>query len=139
MTRLSPAWLAIVALGAALPLRAEVPLTIAETGHATVPVEIEGLGTFAFVLDTGAEGTAIYSPFDADHGLPLRLEVEELIGQTGSAAVRLARLPPLRVDGMRAQNIEAVLLEPRADGVPLPGIIGLDVFGRATLDFDLPH
>jgi predicted aspartyl protease len=139
MIRLPPAWLAIVALGTALPLRADVPLTLAATGHATVPVEIEGLGTFAFVLDTGAEGTALYPPFDVEHDLPLRLEPEELIGQTGSAAVRLAMLPPLTVDGVRVDNIEAVLLEPRADGVQLVGIIGLDVFGGSALDFDLPR
>lgn len=139
MIRLFPACLAIATLGVGQPLRAEVPLTIAESGHATVPVEIDGIGVFAFVLDTGAEGSALYSPFEAVHGLPLHIEATELQGQTGSAPVRLASLPPLTVDGMRAENVTAVVLEPRADGVPLPGIIGLDVFGSSVLDFDLPR
>jgi hypothetical protein len=131
--------LAIAALGLGAPLRAEVPLSIAESGHATVPVTIEGLGVFELVLDTGAEGSAVYSPFEAVHGLALHAEGEELQGQTGSAAVRLATLPPLIVDGLRAERISAVVLEPRADGVPLAGIIGLDVFGSVLLDFDLPR
>ena len=139
MIRPSSICLAIAALGLGGPLRAEVPLSIADSGHATVPVEIEGIGVFGFVLDTGAEGSALYSPFEAVHGLPLRAEATELQGQTGSASVRLAALPPLIVDGLRAENITAVVLEPRADGVPLPGIIGLDVFGAVTLDFDLPR
>ena len=139
MTRLSPFYLAIAALGLGGPLRADVPLSIAESGHATVPVEIEGIGVFEFVLDTGAEGSALYSPFDTAHEVPLRAEATELQGQTGSAPVRLAALPPLSVDGLRAEEVAAVVLEPRADGVPLAGIIGLDVFGGAALDFDLPH
>jgi predicted aspartyl protease len=137
---LSPACVAIAAIGvASQPVSAEVLLSIAESGHGTVPVEIEGLGVFAFVLDTGAEGTAVYSPFEAVHHLPLQGETSELQGQTGSTRVRLAALPPVTVDGLRAESVLAVVLEPRADGVPLAGIIGLDVFGGAALDFDLPH
>lgn len=132
-------WLALVSLAAGQPLRAAVPLSIAESGHATVPVEIEGRGVFELVLDTGAEGTALYSPFEIDHALPLRAETTELQGQTGSAAVRLVDLPRLTVDGWRADHVAAVVLEPRADGVPLAGIIGLDVFGGGALEFDLPH
>jgi predicted aspartyl protease len=139
MIRLSSPFLAVAALGFGQLVRAEVSLSIAESGHATVPVEIEGLGVFEFVLDTGAEGSALYSPFETVHRLPLRAEATELLGQTGSAPVRLAALPPVIVDGLRADNVAAVVLEPRADGVPLSGIIGLDVFGEAALDFDLPH
>ncbi|HXS79386.1 MAG TPA: pepsin/retropepsin-like aspartic protease family protein [Gammaproteobacteria bacterium] len=139
MIRLSPACLVMAALGSCLPLRAEVPLTIAESGHAVVPVELEGLGVFAFVLDTGAEGSALYSPFEAVNHVPMRAETTELQGQTGAAPVRVASLPPVSVDGLRAEHVAAVVLEPRADGVPLPGIIGLDVFGGAVLDFDLPR
>jgi len=137
--RLSPVCLAIAALSVSASGHSEVPLSIAASGHATVPVEIEGVGVFEFVLDTGAEGTALYSPFEAVHRIPLRAEATELQGQTGSAPVRLASLPPLAVDGWRAENVAAVVLEPRADGVPLSGIIGLDVFGGAALDFDLPR
>jgi len=132
-------WFAIAALGLGGPLGAEVPLSIADSGHATVPVLIEGIGVFEFVLDTGAEGSAVYAPFHAVHNLPLRAEATELQGQTGSAPVPLAELPPLLVDGLRSGNVAAVVLDARADGVPLSGIIGLDVFGGATLDFDLPR
>ena len=139
MIRLPPSYLAIAALGLGGPLRAEVPLSIAESGHATVPVALDGIGVFEFVLDTGVEGSALYSPFEAVHAVPLRAEATELQGQTGSAPVRLAALPPLSVDSLRAEDVAAVVLEPRADGVPLAGIIGLDVFGGAALDFDLPR
>ena len=139
MIRLSSHCVAIAALGLGGALHAELPLSIAASGHATVPVEIEGIGVFEFVLDTGAEGTALYSPFETAHDLPLSAESTELQGQTGSAPARLAALPPLSIDGLRAENVAAVVLEPRADGVPLTGIIGLDVFGATTLDFDLPR
>ena len=114
--RLRRTCLALAALGLGAPLCAEVPLSIAESSHATVPVELEGLGAFEFVLDTGAEGSALYSPFEAVHGLALHTDREQLQGQTGSAAARLAALPPLQVDGLNAEKILAVVLEPRADG-----------------------
>lgn len=116
---------------------AEVPLSIAASGHATVPVKIEGKGEFQFVLDTGAEGSALYSPFEKEHGIPMRAETTQLQGQTGAAAVRLADLPPLLLDGVKVEKIAAVVLDPRADGVPLAGIVGLDVFGNSLMDFDL--
>jgi predicted aspartyl protease len=123
MIRLPLACLAVAALCVGQRLRAEVPLSIAESGHATVPVKIEGVGVFEFVLDTGAEGTALYSPFEADHHLPLQAETTELQGQTGSAPVRLASLPTLTVDGLRAENANASRVP---DGAA-SGIIGTDV------------
>ena len=44
---------------AATPVAAEVPLSIAPTGHATVPVE-GSFGVRQFVLDTGAEARDAY-------------------------------------------------------------------------------
>lgn len=129
--------LAIAAAFCCSPALAEVPLRVAASGHATVPVTIEGKGEFQFVLDTGAEGSALYSPFEKDQDIPLKAETTQLQGQTGEAIVRLANLPPLSLDGLKANGISAVVLDPRADGVPLAGIVGLDVFGGSLLDFDL--
>jgi hypothetical protein len=49
------------------------------------------------------------------------------------------RLEALELDGVRKVSIEAVRLPRRADGVPLAGIVGLDLFGDCTLDFDFPN
>ena len=122
---------------AATAAGAAVPVTVATTGHATVPVN----GTFGvrqFVFDTGAEGSAVYAGFADQVGLK-QSGSESLQGQTGSAEVPLIRLEFLDLDGTRKGPIEAVRLDPRADGVPLAGIIGLDVFGDRTVDFDFPR
>lgn len=129
--------LAVATMAVCSASLAEVPLSIAASGHATVPVKIEGKGEFQFVLDTGAEGSALYSPFEQQHDIPLRAETTQLQGQTGAAAVRLADLPPLLLDGVKVEKVVAVVLDPRADGIPLAGIVGLDVFGGSLLDFDL--
>lgn len=131
--------LAVVVLVTASAGVAEVPISIAESGHATVPVTVDGVGTFDFVLDTGAEGTAIYRPFFDEHGFVASEEEGELIGQTGSASLPLVAMPPIRFDGVVANAVTAIVFDARSDGVPLPGIVGLDVFGQSTLDFDLPN
>ena len=133
MMRLA-ALLVVLAAGVA---DAAVPVTVATTGHATVPVN----GTFGvrqFVFDTGAEGSAVYAGFADEVGLQPSGS-ETLQGQTGSAELPLVRLEFLDLDGTRKGPIEALRLDPRADGIPLAGIIGLDVFGDRTIDFDLPR
>jgi predicted aspartyl protease len=119
------------------PALADVPLEIAATGHATVPVE-GSFGVRQFVIDTGAEGSAVYEDFAVSAGLSA-VGSTTLQGQTGTSDLPLLHLGVLVLDGVRKDSIEAVRLPRRADGVPLAGIVGLDLFGDRTLDFDLPH
>lgn len=130
-------WAALSALLFAAPIAAEVPIQIAPTGHATVPVE-GSFGIRQFVFDTGAEGSAVYADFANEAGLKPSGS-EKLQGQTGAADVPLVQVGKLTLDGASKLAIEAVKLDPRADGVPLAGIVGLDLFGDRTVDFDLPR
>ena len=116
-----------------------IPIIVAPSGHATVPVSLEGLGIFSFVLDTGAEGSAVYEAFAAAQGLRALPGREILVGQTGSAELSMVTLPPLTMGTLSTEPISAVVLPPRVDGVALPGIVGLDVFGKSILDFDFPR
>lgn len=120
----------------ATPAFAQVPIEIAASGHATVPVE-GSFGVRQFVFDTGAQGSAVYEDFADSAGLAAAGSTS-LQGQTGTADVPVIRLAELTIDGVRKAPIEAVKLPRRADGVPLAGIVGLDVFGDRTVDFDLP-
>ena len=129
--------LAAFALLASAPAAAEVPIAIAASGHATVPVE-GSFGVRQFVFDTGAEGSAVYANFADEVGLK-SAGSEQLQGQTGAADVPLVEVGRLTLDGTAKAAIKAVKLDPRADGVPLAGIVGLDLFGDRTVDFDLPR
>jgi hypothetical protein len=115
---------------------AKVPVAIAPTGHATVPVTGQ-FGVRQFVFDTGAEGTAVYADFAEAAGLA-PAGTEGVQGQTGATDLPLVEMRNLMLDGVRKGPIKASKLPRRADGVSLPGIVGLDVFGDRTIDFDLP-
>ena len=130
-------WAGLALLFAASPALAAVPIGIAQSGHATVPVS-GSFGEVVFVFDTGAEGSAVYADF-ADTLALATTGAETLQGQTGTADVALVRIDRLALDGVEKANIEAVRLDPRADGVPLAGIVGLDLFGDRTVDFDFPR
>ncbi len=121
----------------ASPAIAAAPLEIAETGHATVPVH-GGFGEQQFVLDTGAEGSAIYADFASSFAFPDAGKTD-LQGQTGAASVELVDIGVVSLDGVAKGPIKAAKLAPRADKIRLAGIVGLDVFGDRTLDFDLPR
>lgn len=127
----------LLSLALAAPAAAEVPIEIAATGHATVPVE-GSFGVRQFVFDTGAEGSAVYADFADSVGF-VSAGSTTLQGQTGADEVPMVRLTELMLDGVRKAPLDAVKLERRADGVPLAGIVGLDVFGDRTVDFDLPR
>ncbi|QDP18960.1 aspartyl protease family protein [Sphingomonas xanthus] len=127
----------LLLLLAATPAAAEVPIAIARTGHATVAVEGR-FGVRQFVFDTGAEGSAVYADFAEEAGLKARGS-EKLVGQTGESEVALVELGAITLDGVTKPAIEAARLPPRADGVKLAGIVGLDLFGDRTVDFDLPR
>lgn len=128
---------ALIAVLASAPVAAQVPIAIAESGHATVPVE-GPFGTRQFVFDTGAEGSAVYADFAAAAALQ-QGGTETLQGQTGASAdVATVILPDVTLDGVAKRGLSAVRLDRRADGVPLAGIVGLDLFGDRLVDFDLP-
>ncbi len=131
--------IAMLLLGLVPCTQATVPITIAESGHETVPVFVEGIGRRQFVLDTGAEGSAVYEGFSKEAGLKPSANSETLAGQTGAVSVSAVRLPSFALDGFTIEaGLTAVVIQPRADGVLLNGIIGLDVFGQKLLDFNLP-
>lgn len=125
----------LLPLALAAPAVAEVPIEIAATGHATVPVK-GSFGEHQFVFDTGAEGSAVYADFANSEGIAAA-GIETLQGQTGVNEVPMARLTELSLDGVRKGPLTAVKLDLRADGVRLAGIVGLDLFGDRTIDFNL--
>jgi predicted aspartyl protease len=91
-----------------------------------------------FVFDTGAEGTAVYSDFAETAGLP-SVGTERVQGQTGNTELPLVQIRTITLDGIRKGPIKASKLPKRADAISIAGIVGLDVFGDRTIDFDLPR
>ena len=81
---------ALVAEGFPACAAAEVPLAIAPTGQATVPVS-GSFGVLQFVIDTGAEGSAVYADFARKAGLAAAGSTT-LQGQTWASDVPLVNL-----------------------------------------------
>jgi len=67
-------------------------------GHDTIPAFVNGKGPFAFILDTGADGSALYQWFAEKEHLP-KGEVRDMDGQTGSVSSPTYSLKALSVDG----------------------------------------
>src|SRR5580698_3628912 len=90
--------------------RAAVPFTPAGDGHDTIPAFVNGKGPFAFILDTGADGSSLYQWFAEMEHLP-KGKVRDVYGQTGSVSSPTYSLRTLSVDGRAIHNIVA-------DGLP---------------------
>jgi predicted aspartyl protease len=141
-------WMASAALlaGAAFALdptiaggRHGVALTPAGDGHDTVPVHVNGKGPYPFILDTGADQSAVYQWF-ADRARLKRMagKDQDLSGQTGSARVGLYDLPRVSLAGLQASNIAAYGLPNRRDKGDEAGVIGNDLMDPAVVAFDFP-
>lgn len=107
-------------------------------GHDTVPTYVNGAGPYPFILDTGADGTAVYEWFAGQSKLPKAGQDQDLTGQTGSAKVAMYRVDSLSVGGLHFRNAEAFGLPNRKDSGGQAGVIGNDFMDKAVVVFDFP-
>lgn len=102
-------------------------------GRVMTPVFVNGVGPFAFVVDTGASSSVI-APRVARH-LSLRIDPEKpklLRGITGSEIVPTVNVERITAGGITLTNSSLPVVEPRvfADA---DGIFGVDAFGNGCL------
>jgi len=103
-----------------------VPTRVDRIGRVVVPVHINGEGPFPFVVDTGANRSAISPRLSRELGLQDRPGADvRLSGVTGVAVVATVRVGLLQTGALRLENRELPVIEPpvlaNADG-----ILGMD-------------
>lgn len=114
-----------------------VPLSDAGDGHDTVPVFVNGEGPYPFILDTGADGSAVYQWFANKAALEkIPGKEQDLSGQTGSAKVSMYSLRRVSLAGVVAPELEAFALPDRKDNGREAGVLGNDLMDRAVVVFD---
>jgi predicted aspartyl protease len=99
----------------------------------TVPVRVAGRGPFRFLVDTGADRTAISRQL----ATALRLsqgDTATMHTVTGASRVTMATVPLLDIAAKQVRNVEAPLLE--ATNMGADGILGLDSLHSQRILFD---
>ena len=107
-----------------------------ETGHddrLTVPVRLGGAGPFRFLVDTGADRTAVSRELAGRLGL-VSGQAASLHTVTGVSTVATADLPSLELTRKPVKIVDAAVLE-RAD-MGADGIIGVDSLRSKRVQFD---
>ena len=117
--------------------QAAKPLTPAGDGHDTIPAFVNGKGPFAFILDTGADGSTLYQWFAEKEHIS-KGKVRDVYGQTGSVASPTYSLKTLSVDGRVIHNIVADGLPNRHDAGRQAGVAGNDLMDGTITIFDFP-
>lgn len=124
----------LVAIFGASAAMAEVPLSLAPTGHFTAPVGIGGADATNWAVDTGAERCGVYARFA--NGRHLRSAGgATLAGQTGESRAALVVAPAVEIDGQAVGALKCAVL-PDGDGAPFDGILGADALQRFVVTFD---
>jgi predicted aspartyl protease len=103
------------------------------TERMTVPVTIDGSGPYDFIVDTGAERTAIARELAED----LRLQPgtrARLYSTTDVRSIVTVHIPELGVGGRAVKRINAPALERRNMGAE--GILGVDTLQQQRVSFD---
>ncbi len=118
-------------------VRAAVPLTPAGDGHDTVPAMVNGRGPFPFILDTGADETALYQWFAKKERLKTG-KARDVDGQTGSVSAPTYLLKSLSVDGHAIHYVVADGLPNRQDSGVEAGVAGNDLMDGTIAIFDFP-
>jgi predicted aspartyl protease len=159
MMRLLPV-IGVLLLGAAFPLSAQSvktqefeavgqPDSVDSTTQATdirfrndahdrmtVPVRVGGYGPYRFLIDTGADRTAISSTLARQLRLDGRKDVK-LHSVTGVSDIETAKVPMLDITAKKVRNIDAALLESEHMGAD--GILGLDSLRSQRILFDFKN
>ena len=148
-------WKFLVALALATPAAAQPATTVVETipgppiidrttvtediafkddrhDRMTIPVRVGGKG-YRFLVDTGADRTAVSTAVAAELGLTSG-PMATLHSVTGITPVRTANVPRLEISDSRSRSIEAPLLERGHMGAD--GILGVDSLRSQRVLFD---
>ena len=99
----------------------------------TVPVNVSGFGPFRFMVDTGADHTAISRQLATRLGLSLRAGAR-LHSATGVSIVSTATVPQLQLGARTLRIDRAPLLE--ASHMGADGILGTDLLRSQRVVFD---
>lgn len=116
-----------------------IPTTRDRIGRIIVPVLIEGRGPLRFMLDTGANRSALSEQAAQSLGLvPVEQSVVTVHGITGAAAMPVVRVRELRVGELQVvDQLLPVLPAPVFGG--LDGILGIDCLQESRIDVDFEH
>ena len=98
----------------------------------TIPVRVGSKG-YRFLVDTGADRTAVSTAVAAELGLT-NGPMATLHSVTGVTPVRTANVPSLKITESRARSVEAPLLERMNMGAD--GILGVDSLRSQRVLFD---
>ncbi|WP_068832698.1 retroviral-like aspartic protease family protein [Xanthomonas graminis] len=105
---------------------ATVAMTPGITGHLLVPVFVNGKGPYNFMLDTGADTSAVYAWFASQQRLPSG-KTATISGATGDVEETTTRVASLSLDGRAIQHLDVDTIPDRTDGVKIAGIVGADL------------
>ena len=97
----------------------------------TVPVRLGGRGPYRFLVDTGADRTAVSTALAAELGLASG-PMATLHSVTGTSQVKTASVPALQLTDNHARSVEAPLLERAHMGAD--GILGVEFAALAAGD-----
>jgi predicted aspartyl protease len=120
----------------AMPLYA-VPTTHDRSGRIAVPVLINGQGPFRFLLDTGANRSAITSDLASRLGLDVSTESDIMVnGVNGRVAARRALVPSMKLGEIEVGPQHLPVLDGQVY-TDLDGSLGADLLGDlcVTVDF----
>lgn len=111
-----------------------LPLEDDRYNRYTIPVTIDGIGPYRFMIDTGSQATAVTERVTRQVPLP-SLGAATLIGMASRRTVELVELDRFEVGSRTMHNIAAPVLQRQHVGAD--GIIGLDTLQdlRVVIDF----
>ena len=117
---------------------AHVGYKIAHGDRIVIPVDLNGAGTFEFVVDTASSRTVLFDHVRARLGLTADPDVTITIyGMVGDQSAVALKLDSLRIGDETIRDIEvADLPNPVHSDDEADGILGLDILERYDLLFD---
>ena len=119
--------------GARAEVSEQIAFRIDAHDRMTVPVRLGGKGPYRFLVDTGADRTAVSTALATELGLTIG-RTAILHSVTGTSEVKTVSIPTLQLTHNRVTSVEAPLLERAHMGAD--GILGVDSLRSQRVIFD---
>jgi len=113
-----------------------VPYRLSEAGHLLIDVAVNGREPIGFIIDSGANGSAVYDSHLEDFGLTTTDNLTAVHGLVTSAKRPFAETTSLQIGTKHFPDRKLVILETPTKTHQAAGLIGVDVFADYALVFN---
>jgi len=118
------------------PRAITIPYKVSEAGHLIIDVAVNGRTARPFIIDSGANASAVYEDYTTEFGLEPTGKTTSVSGLVATALRPLSGSAALQIGSQTFQRDRIIILETPPNSNDVVGLLGVDVLSDYTVLFN---